>query len=495
MMQRYLLFLLLLVLFSCGPAQDREPSRDQPFNILFIAIDDLNDWTGFLGGHPQAKTPNLDRLASQSVIFERAYCAVPVCNPSRVAIMTGLSAPSTGIYHNSQYMWDSQVLKEKNAVTLPKYFSNHGYHTMAMGKLFHQQNAGKFAHAEEWDVFHDRKGNGMNSHPDKTDTLLVNGMNANQKRHRNFDWGVLDDVLFENTSDYHVAQFAAEELLKPQDKPFFLAAGLFRPHLPWYLPKGYFEQFPLQDIVLPPFMEEDMDDIPTIGKNISNGFKENGDYQRLKRYDKFKEPVQAYLASIKYADDCLGIILDALDKSQYKDNTIVVLWGDHGWHLGEKLHYRKFALWEESNRVPLLIRMPGVGGIGRRSPRTVSLLDLYPTLVEACGLPENPQTEGHSLLPLLEDPAAEWSYPAVSTMGYMRHSVRTETYRYITYEDGSEELYDHSRDPHEWTNVADDPNFLGIKLKLKEHLPKVNMPEVTEADTSWEVKDENKEIQ
>lgn len=469
--------------------------KSRPYNVLFIAIDDLNDWPGFLGGHPQAKTPNLDRLAGQSVIFDRAYCAVPVCNPSRVAIMTGMSAPSTGIYQNSHYMWDSRILKEKNAITLPKYFSQHGYHTMAMGKLFHQQNPGKFAHAEEWDVFHYPEGNGMNKHPDHTDTLLVNGMPANQKRHRNFDWGVLEEVPFEATSDYHIAQFAAEELLKDQDKPFFLAAGLFRPHLPWYLPKGYYDQFPLEDIVLPPFMEEDMDDIPPIGKNISGGLKENGDYQRLKRYGTFREPVQAYLASMKYADDCLGIILDALDKSPYKDNTIVVLWGDHGWHLGEKLHYRKFALWEESNRVPLLIRIPGVTQGGSRSPRTVSLLDLYPTLVEACGLPDNPQTEGHSLLPLLKEPSAEWSHAAVSTMGFKRHTVRTENYRYITYEDGSEELYDHQEDPQEWTNLADDPGYQEIKAELKKYLPKINTPEVSQADTSWEVQEEKERNQ
>lgn len=478
-------FLILLLLTSCNKSK----LNDHPYNVLFIAIDDLNDWTGFLGGHPQAQTPNLDRLAAQSLIFERAYTAVPACNPSRVAIMTGMPAASTGIYQNDHYMWDSQALKDKQAISLPKYFAQHGYHTMAMGKLFHQQNLGKFAHAEEWDVFHDRKGNGMNKHPDFSDTLLVNGMEANQRRHRNFDWGTLQDVAFESTSDYHIAKFAADELLKEQEKPFFLAAGLFRPHLPWYLPKGYYEQFPLEDIMVPSFMEEDMDDIPEMGRKVSQGFMEHGDYQRLKRYDKFKEPVQAYLASMKYADDCLGLILDALDKSPYKDNTIVILWGDHGWHFGEKLHYRKFALWEESNRVPLLIRVPGMTKGGSRSPRTVSLLDLYPTLVEACGLPENLQTEGHSLIPLLENPEQEWPYPAISTMGFMQHSVRTEQYRYIVYKDGTEELYDHSNDPQEWTNLAGHQDYQAIKASLKTHLPQTNAPQVSNPDTTWEVQE------
>ncbi|MEL7119194.1 MAG: sulfatase [Bacteroidota bacterium] len=483
-MRRFYFLFFLFLLFSC------EQKTKKTYNVLFIAVDDLNDWTGFLGGHPQAKTPNLDRLASQSVIFEKAYCAVPVCNPSRVAIMTGMSAPTTGIYHNSQYMWESNVLKDNNAVTLPKYFAQQGYHTMAMGKLFHSQGQGKFSHAEEWEVFHFPKGDRMNKHPNYSDTLLVSGMDASQKRHRNFDWGELEDVSFENTSDYFIAQFAAEELAKQQDKPFFLAAGLFRPHLPWYLPKGYYDQFPLEDIILPAFMEEDMEDIPRIGKNISDGFKEHGDYQRLKRYGKFKETVQAYLAGIKYADDCLGIILDALEKSPYKDNTIVVLWGDHGWHHGEKLHYRKFALWEESNRVPLLIHMPGITKAGSRSKRTVSLLDLYPTLVDACNLPINSQLEGHSLMPLLKNPAEKWEHPAVSTMGFMRHTIRSEDFRYIVYEDGSEELYDHRNDPNEWTNLALDPEYKHIKEELKIHLPKINTPEVSKADTSWEVQEQ-----
>lgn len=479
-------FCLLSLIWGCKSINASLQKGQQQYNVLFIAIDDLNDWTGFLGGHPQALTPNLNRLAAQSLVFERAYCAVPVCNPSRVAIMTGQSAPSTGIYNNSHYMWDSKVLEQGKTKTLPKYFSEHGYKTMAMGKLFHSQR-GKWSHAEEWETFHPPKGNEMNKHPQKTDNLLACGMPASQKRHRNFDWGELD-IAFEETNDYQIAKFAAGELSKNHDQPFFLAAGLFRPHLPWYVPKGYMDQFPLEDIILPPFTEKDLEDVPPVGVNISGGFKENGDYQRLKKYDKLKDAVRAYLASIKYADDCIGVIVDALEKSPNQDNTIVVLWGDHGWHLGEKLHYRKFALWEESNRVPLLIKMPGVTKAGTRSKRTVSLLDLYPTLLEACGLPKNSKLEGHSLLPLLKNPNTKWSHPAVSTMGFGRHTIRTEDFRYIQYENGTEELYDHTKDSLEWTNLANDADYQLIKEELKRYLPKVNLPEASATDDSWEIK-------
>ena len=446
----------------------------QPYNVLFIAIDDLNDWTGFLGGHPQALTPNLDRLAQQSLIFERAYCAVPACNPSRVAIMTGMHAHTTGIYRNHHYMWDSPVIQDQ-ATTLPKYFGQHGYYTAAKGKLFHGQR-NKWAEADQWENYLLPNGDMMENHPEKSDTQLACGMPASQPRHQNFDWGTLEGVKVEETNDYSTAQFIAEELSKEHQRPFFLGAGLFRPHMPWYLPPGYLEQFPLENIQLPLIEEEDLNDIPPIGKEISQGLKPQSDYQRLKQYGKMKEAVRAYLASIKYADDCLGQILDALEASPYWERTIVVLWGDHGWHFGEKLHYRKFALWEESNRVPLLIRVPGSKSQGVRCERVVSLVDLYPTLTDLCGLPSNPSNQGQSLLPLLENPAAKWDKPALSTMGYMRHTLRSEQYRYIRYEDGAEELYDHEEDPQEWKNLAGQEEYSTLLTQFRNRLPKINYP-------------------
>ncbi len=214
---------------------------------------------------------------------------------------------------------------------------------------------------------------------------------------------------------------------------------------------------------------------------MAQGLDPKSDYQRLKRFGKLQEAVRAYLASMKYADDCLGLILDALDKSPHKNNTIVVLWGDHGWHLGEKLHYRKFALWEEANRVPLLIHTPDMIE-GQQCSRPVSLLDLYPTLTELCQLPTNPNTDGQSLVPLLKNPNRAWDRPALSTMGYKRHTIRNERYRYIQYEDGSEELYDHKEDPQEWRNLAQEKGFQNVIDKLKKWIPKENSKEVGQVD-------------
>lgn len=467
------LFLSCLACSSSSKLTTQTPVT--PYNILFIAVDDLNDWVGFLGGHPQAKTPNLDRLAARSMVFEKAYCVVPACNPSRVALLTGMRPNTTGVYHNANDMWQSSRIREK-AISLPKYFSQHGYFTTAKGKLFHASQ-GKRAEADQWDLFYKLTGKSIATHPDKTESVLASGIPIESNKDKNFDWGVIENVFLEESQDFKTAQFAAEQLLKPHDKPFFLGCGIFRPHLPWYLPKGFVEQFPLDDIQLPPIREDDLDDIPEIGRKMAKGLDSKSDYQRLKKYGKLKEAVQAYLASMKYADDCLGVVLDALDKSAYKDNTIIVLWGDHGWHLGEKLHYRKFALWEEANRIPLLIYQPGMEA-GQKCSRPVSLLDIYPTLTELCGLPSNPNTDGQSLVPLLNNPKRSWERPAISTMGYRQHSVRDERYRYISYSDGSEELYDHDNDPQEWTNLALDPEYKNIINKLKKWLPKENVEEV-----------------
>ncbi|MBX2874489.1 MAG: sulfatase [Saprospiraceae bacterium] len=477
---RLIITLLLFFCLGCGSSSKlTQASKPAPYNVLFIAIDDLNDWVGFLGGHPQAKTPNLDRLAASSMIFEKAYTVVPACNPSRVALLTGMSPHTTGVYHNANDMWKSERISEK-AITLPKYFSQHGYFTTAKGKIFHSSQ-GERAEPEQWDSFHNPTGKGLGKHPDKTASVLASGIPIESPKDKNFDWGVIEDVFLEESRDFKTAQFAAEELLKPHNKPFFIGCGIFRPHLPWYVPKGYMEQFPLEDIQLPPIKEDDLEDVPEIGQKMAKGLDAKSDFQRLKRYGKLKEAVRAYLASMKYADDCLGLVLDALNKSPHKGNTIIVLWGDHGWHLGEKLHYRKFALWEEATRVPLLIHVPGMTE-GQKCSRPVSLLDLYPTLTVLCQLPANPNTDGLSLIPLLKSPNRSWDRPVLSTMGFKRHTVRDQRYRYIQYEDGSEELYDHENDPQEWENLAQLDAYQKIINQLKKWLPKENSKEVGNVD-------------
>lgn len=468
--------LMLLFVAGCKKTKVVGDQLDQQPNVLFIAVDDLNDWTGFLGGHPQALTLNMDKLTAQGMVFERAYCASPACNPSRSAIMTGILPSNSGVYGNSDYFRDSPVLT--NALTIPQWFAKHGYKTLARGKIFHHPN-GKWSDSISWNTKAYADGNWMNRHPNQTTTTLANGMPYVSRFEQIFDWGALSGPEEEQTMDMATANWASEQLQKGHEAPFFLACGIFRPHLPWNVPQKYYDLFPLETIQVPKILESDLEDIPPRGKDLSGGLDSNKDYQRIKRHYLFKEAVQAYLASIAYADACVGRVLESLEQSPYADNTIVVLWGDHGWNLGEKLHYRKFVLWEESARVPLIIKAPNLTESGSVSRRTVNLLDLYPTLSELAGIPVNPKNEGRSLVPLLKNPIATWNYPSLTTLGPNDHSVRDENFRYIRYADGTEELYDHVNDPMEWKNIADYPGFLHVKEALAEWIPKESAPSVS----------------
>lgn len=303
-----------------------------PYNVLFIAVDDLNDWVGCLGGHPQARTPHIDRLAERGVLFERAYCPAPLCNPSRSAILTGLSPATTGIYNNKVWFRD-----------LPEFK----------------------------------------------------------------DW-----------------------------------------------------------VTLPPYKADDLADVPEAGRKIAGTAS-----KVIKEHGQWRPAVPAYLASCSFADACVGHLLEALNNSPYKDNTIVVLWGDHGWHLGEKSHWSKSALWEEATRTPLIVAMPGVTKKLESCPHPVSLIDLHATLIELCDLPPREDIESRSLVPLIKKPTRTWSYPALMTHGYQNHAVRNERYRYIRYANGDEELYDHQRDPNGWTNLAYRRDHAQIKMVLKAWLP------------------------
>jgi arylsulfatase A-like enzyme len=295
----------------------------------------------------------------------------------------------------------------------------------------------------------------------------------------NFDWGPTD-AKFEETQDYLTAQWAAGKFEKDFDKPFFIGCGIFRPHLVWHVPQQFYDKFPEDKMILPEVNESDYDDIP------ASALKPDRNYFATKKYGKQQAAIQAYLACINYADACVGVVLDALSKSKYADNTIVILWGDHGWHLGEKLRYKKFTLWEEACRMPLIIKVPGITKGQSRCTSPVSLLDLYPTLVELCGLPANPANEGKSIVPLLKNSSLEWDIPVVTTMGFNRHSVRNSKWRYTRYDDGAEELYNHETDPMEWTNLAKNPEYVKVKTELAVYLPKNNMPEVSREKSSEE---------
>jgi len=312
---------------AAAPAEGGRP------NVLFIAIDDLNDWTGCLGGHPDVKTPNIDRLAARGVLFENAFCSAPACNPSRTSLMHGILPSTSGIYLNPQ-PWREPL---KGKVTLEQHFQANGYTTIGRGKIYHGGGS-KSAYFDPsgWDDYVPKGGDPA---PPKRP---VNGIPGAA----HFDWGPVD-VPDREMDDHKVSVWIAQQLAKKRDKPFFLACGFFRPHLPWYVPRKYFDLYPEGQITLPNVKDDDLDDVPPIGRKMA---RPTGDHKRVLEHKQWRKAVQGYLASITFVDACVGRVLDALDRSPHAKNTIIVLWGDHGWHLGEKLHWRKFALWEPTPR-------------------------------------------------------------------------------------------------------------------------------------------------
>ncbi len=452
-----IVFALLLV-GSVGTSSavgtNDESNQARP-NVVFLAIDDLNDWVGFLGGYPAIKTPNLDRLAARGVVFEHAYCAAPACNPSRVSLLTGLRPSTTGIYVNPQ-PW-RPVLPD--VVTLPQHFMAGGYRVLGGGKIFH----GKYNDLESWDEYFQSPGNKM------PDNRPLSGI----PKTGHFDWGPID-LADQEMGDHKVVDWAIEQLRESADQPLFLAVGIYRPHLPWYVPKRYFDEINLDEVVIPEVPSDDLDDLPEPAIAMA---RPDRDHRRVVENDQWRHAIRGYLASIAFTDWQVGRLLDAIDASPIAENTIIVMWGDHGWHLGEKEHWRKFALWEEATRVPFVIAAPRVASPGGRCARTVSLLDIYPTLADLCGLPAKSGLEGKSLRPLLDDPQARWDHPIVTTHGKDNHAVRSERWRYIHYKDGSEELYDHKVDPMEWQNLARDPEYRTVIDRLSKSLPTINAPD------------------
>lgn len=459
--------LLIVCLLHCGNcfAEGCEPDRP---NVLFLAVDDLNDWVGCLSGHPQARTPHIDRLAASGVLFEQSYGPAPLCSPSRTAIMTGLRPSTTGIYGNRNWFRDIPAFRDR--VTIPQYFRRHGYSAVTGGKIYHQAR-GKFSDPVAWDEQYSTQ---MGTPPPPQDQRYRHGMRSefrNEILARLIDWGPIAQPK-EETNDWRTAAAAAEFLAKEHDRPFFLACGIYHPHLPWYVPREFFDLYPLESIELPDRLETDLEDIPPIGRRMSEQAMEV-----IRRHGQWKNAVQGRLASGSFADACVGHVLSALERSRYRENTIVLLWGDHGYDIGEK-KFAKSALWEQTARTPLIIRVPG-GATGRcASP--VSLVDLYPTLIELCGLPPRGDLDGRSLAPLVHDPATDWPYPAVVTHSPHwygpNHAVRTKEFHYIHYSDGGEELYDARLDPQQWRNLAGLSEYDAVRRTLKKWLPEQNAP-------------------
>ncbi|MPY86302.1 MAG: sulfatase-like hydrolase/transferase [Luteitalea sp.] len=446
----------------------RSRSANRP-SVLFIAVDDLNGWLGCLGGHPHAVTPHIDGLASRGVLFSNAHCQAPICGPSRTSLMTGLLPSTTGVYGQIQ---DDRLRaahpKIREGLFLPEYFQQHGYHTMGIGKLFHQ-------HAPDG-VFADSGGREAGFGPTPPEHFVWD------QEKTGTDWGVYpdrDDAM----PDYRSAQWAIERLGRSYDVPFFLGVGLLCPHVPWYVPQKWFDLFDLEALSVPPYLPNDDDDIPPIGRDLAavpmmpttEWAIKNGEWKRI---------VQAYLACVAFTDHYVGQMLNALARSAHAGHTYVVLWSDHGYHLGEKNRFAKQSIWEESTRVPLIVAGPGIDG-GHVCSRPAGMIDVYPTLLDLCGLPPNSSNEGRSLRPLLDDPRADWPHPALMTYGRNNHAVRTEHFRYIRYEDGSEELYDHRHDRHEWKNLAGLDEHRQTIERLKDYLPRLNARWSPESRYDW----------
>ena len=468
---------ILITVLLWGCARENEMP-----DVLFIAVDDMNDWINPLGGRKDMHTPNLDRLVAKGILFENAHCTAPACCPSRTSVMTGIMPSTSGVYSNNSLWRQSPVLRD--AKTIPEYFREIGYAVKGGGKIFHALSWIQTAYGVDqndstiWDEYFPSKSRSLPGSVwpetysiDSLGTVRwenVAGNGTSMRPSYFFDWGPMGED--EEMGDFKVVDWAISELEKPRDRPLFLAVGIFRPHIPWFVPKEYFDMYPPDERELPEKIPGDLDDVsevalPWVRRSWQRWMIEN---------DEWKSAVQAYEASISFSDAMIGRLIDGLEKSSKSDNTIIVLWSDHGMHLGEKEQWEKFTLWEESTRVPLIIVAPGISGQGTSSAQAVSLLDIYPTLVDLTGGIRPESLEGISLLPLLKDPEFERIEPAITTYHYNNHSVRTERWRYIRYFNGDEELYDHDNDPGEFYNLADSASLIPVKDSLKRWLPTIN---------------------
>jgi len=473
------LFLLgLMLVVGRASAASKYASKVSPVsgrpNVLLIMADDLRDYVGWMGGHPQSITPNMDRLARMGMRFTNAHCNFALCNPSRTSLLTGMLPSSSGVTGNEQD-WRRSV-QVVGKPTLPFYFREQGYLTAAAGKIFHANHGGPDGRLAGWHG--GRRGFEQDAAWERRfpaagvqipDLPVHVGQNFNGLDIWHWDWGGIP-VEDEKTDDGQVAGFAVDCLSQKQDRPFFLAVGLYRPHSPWYVPQKYFDALPLEDIQLPEVKADDLDDVPSVAKN----HLKSGVHQQMVDKGLWKAAVRGYLASIAFCDAMLGRILDALEKGGNAQDTIIVFTSDHGWYLGEKQMWHKGRLWEPATRIPLSIYAPGITRPDTTTAQPVALIDLYPTLCDLVGLPLPEHLDGTTLKPLLLDPAAKRDRPAIICAGGGKntsYAARDEHWRYIRHANGAEELYDHRNDPHEWTNLAGKPGHAEEKARLAAHFP------------------------
>lgn len=466
---RILPVLIGALLFPCAFSAAPAAATARP-DVLFIAFDDLNDWIPLLDPSSPIRMPHLDRLAARGVTFTRAYCESPACNPSRTAVLTGRASYRTGVYGNTTD-WRRAL---PGVPTLPAWFKRHGYRTEGAGKIYHHHGLA-FAEPEAFDHFQ--------SLPELPDAPMpgakLNGLSGYGTA--NTDWGVWP--ADETTAvDHRTADYAISALRRPRaagDAARFLAVGFFRPHMPFFAPASAFAEYAGRPVALPRVKADDTVDLPAGAQGMlqeTSRFWSGLAAAEAARPGTWADAVRAYQASATWADRQLGRVLDALEASGRADRTVIVVWSDHGYHLGEKQHWEKFALWEKTTHVPLIVVAPGLTPRGARCDRPVSLLDVFPTLAEIASLPAPAGLDGRSLVALLRDPKVSWPYPAIMTHGPGNHAVRDERWRYIRYADGTEELYDHANDPDEWTNLAGRSDATDVVVRLKKWIPTKSAP-------------------
>ncbi len=432
-------------------------------NVLMIAVDDLNDYVSLLQNHSGIKTPNFDRLAKRSVNFTRAYCAAPICNPSRVAVLTGMAPHQTGVYQLGDLM--SRSAPAMAAIALEENFKRHHYNTYLTGKYYHASEDHWLPKVRLDKAWTQRK-------------LPFSDHSAKDGPNKIIGGGILSvgpaSIGIEAMPDAATVKNTRSWLAEKHDRPFFIVHGINKPHLSFVVPQQFFDMYPLDSLDLPESVGDDYDDIPD---TVKKTFLKQSDLRKFAQIhdsqDGWKEVMQAYLASISFCDWALGEILDDLEASEHAQNTIVVLWSDHGYHIGEKEWLHKRALWTQTTRVPFLISIPGMTTAGQNCEAPVSLLDIYPTLIELCELNQYvPQKlAGHSLAPLLKDPDEDWPHVAVTSHDVGNVAVTNARYHYIRYTDGSEELYDHQTDPREYNNLANQPELNPIIEQFAKSIP------------------------
>lgn len=457
-------------------------SDDDRPNILMICIDDMNDWCGFLGGHPQALTPNMDELAARGVNFLNAHCPAPACSPSRNAILLGIEPYNSGLYP----FYDLKDIKPEVLepyTALPYLLRQNGYITCGVSKVFHNPD-NTWQEELNWDDY-EMYGT-ANIQRASGKGFIADELTGRQREKFSITPGTNS---LEDFGDYRTAMHGVRFLEEKHDKPFFLAVGFIKPHLPFRMPEENYDRF-TEPIEPPAINKNDFEDIPPAGKAMATK-SNSGIYDKNNAWETVR---RGYLACINFTDDNVGRVLEALNNSPYAENTIIILWSDHGFHLGEKDSFTKFTLWSESTRTPFIIYDPrGQKGNGEKCEEPVSLINVYKTICDLTGIAPPAYVNGFSLLPWLEDPSKIKENPAITTWGRGNYSLMTKKWRYILYFNGDEELYDLENDPYEWKNLAGMPEYASLKQEFQDKwIPKTEAPQVKSGRKLYNVLDADK---